>query len=264
MSAYILDPVPIPALFALMCAGSLVAYWGGYRLGAWRDRRVDATVEHSSGYLVGALLGLMAFLLGITMGMAADRFSNRQHLVVDEATVIERLYLRAGALDSAVDRNGLRSRLETYLPLRISTPDRTQLVENWTRSGDLLLDMWFIAEGASPRDPDAGPILDALSEENGLHRVRLQSNVEDRVPEELLLLLLGGAVASLVVVGYSDPRGKRPDVVAAIALSVGLAAVFTVVVDLDRPREGLFQVSQQPLIDLQAEFRTIDAHGSAP
>ena len=264
MSAYIFDSVPIPALFALACAGSLVAYWGGYRLGAWWDRRVDATVEHSSGHLIGALLGLQAFLLGVTMGMAAARFADRQRLVTDEATVIERVYLRAGSLASTADRDALRSRLETYLPLRISTPDRAKLVENWTRSGDVLLEMWLIADGAALHDAAAGPILDALSEESGLHRVRLQSNVEDRVPEEILLLLLGGSVASLVVVGYSDPRGKRPDVVAAIALSIGLAAVFTVVVDLDRPRDGLFQVSQQPLIDLQAEFRTIDAQSSAP
>ena len=264
MNAYILDSVPIPALFALVGAGSLVAYWGGYRLGAWWDRRVDATVEHSSVHLVGALLGLQAFLLAVTMGMAATRFADRQRLVVEEATVIERVYLRAGSLASPADRDALRSRLEAYLPLRISTLDRAQLVDNWTRSGDLLLDMWFIADGAAPHDPEADPILDALSEESNLHRVRLQSNVEDRVPEEILLLLLGGVVASMVVVGYSDPRGKRPDVVAAFALAIGLAAVLTVVVDLDRPRDGLFQVSQKPLIDLQAEFRAIEAHRSAP
>jgi hypothetical protein len=30
--------------------------------------------------------------------------------------------------------------------------------------------------------------------------------------------------------------------------------VLTIVIDLDRPREGLIQVSQQPLIDLQQQI----------
>ena len=263
MNAYVLDAIPIPVLFALMTVGSLIAYGGGYRLGAWWDRHVGPADENSSARLVGAILGLQSFLLAVTMGMAADRFAARQRLVTDEATAIEQLYLRAGSLESATDRDALRSSLNAYLPLRISTPDRAQLVENWRRSGDLLIDMWFITERAAQRDPGAGPILAALTEENGLHRVRLQSNVEDRVPEEILLVLLGGIVASLVLVGFSDPRGKRPDLVAAVAVAIGFAAVLTVVIDLDRPRDGLLQVSQQPLLDLQAEFRSIDARGAA-
>jgi len=37
----------------------------------------------------------------------------------------------------------------------------------------------------------------------------------------------------------------------ATVLAIVLAGVLTLVVDLDRPREGLIQVSEQPLVDLQ-------------
>jgi len=33
-----------------------------------------------------------------------------------------------------------------------------------------------------------------------------------------------------------------------------LSAVLTIVVDLDRPRDGYLQVSQQPLLDLQSQI----------
>ena len=49
---------------------------------------------------------------------------------------------------------------------------------------------------------------------------------------------------------------RRRSVVSAVVLVVALSAVTVLVLDLDRPREGLLQVSQQPLIDLQ---RRIDA-----
>jgi len=257
VNAYILDGIPIPILFGLICLGSLAAYWGGNRLGAWRDRRVDTSMEYSSRALVGALLGLLAFLLAVTMGMAGDRFATRQRLVIDEATLIEQLYLRAGLLQSSTDRDALRGTLEEYVPLRISTSDRAVLDANWERSGQLLLDLWSSAQRSAASDPAVEPILDAISQESGLHRLRLQSNLEDRVPPEVLLVLLAGVVASLVVVGQSEPRDKRPDLVTAVALAIGLAAVLTLVVDLDRPRDGLLQVSQQPLLDLPAEFREI-------
>ena len=37
----------------------------------------------------------------------------------------------------------------------------------------------------------------------------------------------------------------------AAVLIISLGAVLAVVVDLDRPRNGFIQVSQQPLIDVQ-------------
>ena len=56
------------------------------------------------------------------------------------------------------------------------------------------------------------------------------------------------------MVGYSAGLTRRRSVITATVLVVVLAAVLTLVVDLDRPREGFLQVSQQPLIDLQEQI----------
>ena len=42
----------------------------------------------------------------------------------------------------------------------------------------------------------------------------------------------------------------------AAVLVVALAAVLTLVIDLDRPQEGFITVSQQPLIDVQRQIGT--------
>ena len=56
------------------------------------------------------------------------------------------------------------------------------------------------------------------------------------------------------MVGYSAGLTGRRDVLSAVVLVVALGAVLILVVDLDRPREGFVQVSQQPIIDLQEQI----------
>ena len=48
--------------------------------------------------LVGSLLALMAFVLAITMGMAADRFDARRGMVLAEANAIGTTFQRADYL----------------------------------------------------------------------------------------------------------------------------------------------------------------------
>ena len=56
------------------------------------------------------------------------------------------------------------------------------------------------------------------------------------------------------MVGYSAGLTERRSLLSAVVLIIALGAVLTIVVDLDRPREGFIQVSQQPLIDLQRQI----------
>ena len=56
------------------------------------------------------------------------------------------------------------------------------------------------------------------------------------------------------MVGYSAGLTRRRSPLTAVVLVLALSAVLTIVVDLDRPREGFLQVSQQPLIDLQRQL----------
>ena len=58
------------------------------------------------------------------------------------------------------------------------------------------------------------------------------------------------------MVGYNAGLDKKRSPILAIVLILSLGAVVWLVVDLDRPSDGLIQTSQQPLIDLQ---ETIEA-----
>jgi hypothetical protein len=65
------------------------------------------------------------------------------------------------------------------------------------------------------------------------------------------------AVATAAVVGYNNGLGNRQHAFGAITLVVVITIVIWVIIDIDRPRRGLIQVSQQSMISLQ-EFITRD------
>ena len=71
-----------------------------------------------------------------------------------------------------------------------------------------------------------------------------------RVPDTVLLLLFLGEILTMGVVGYSAGLQGSRGLLTAIVLVIVLGAVLTLLVDLDRPREGFLQVNQQPLVDL--------------
>ncbi|MEO8308709.1 MAG: hypothetical protein ABI616_11795 [Pseudomonadota bacterium] len=79
-------------------------YWGatelGFRLARWRGATVDEAGKSHVSSLQGALLGLLALLLGFSFSMAISRYDTRRSLVLEEANAIGTTYLRAGFLPS--------------------------------------------------------------------------------------------------------------------------------------------------------------------
>lgn len=253
-----LDSLPIIVLIALFVAINVVVYEIGYQIGNWGRRRggEDAKPDEGpTGIIVGAILGLMAFLLAITMGMASDRFDGRRALVLEETNAIGTTYLRAGYLDEPAGSD-MRDLLREYVPLRIATSDEALLVANLERSEQLLDEMWAIAEDVARAQPSdvTALFIEALNEVIDLHTSRFVAGVYSRVPPTILLLLVAGVILSLGLVGYNAGLSEKRSPIIAIVLVIALGATLWLVIDLDRPREGLIKTSQQPLIDLQQKL----------
>ena len=92
---------------------------------------------------------------------------------------------------------------------------------------------------------------EALNEIVTVGEQRVVAGVYARVPPTIMGLLLAGSALSLAMVGYSAGIKGRRSVLSATVLILTLGAVTTLVVDLDRPQEGLLIVSQQALVNVQ-------------
>src|SRR5689334_5863414 len=93
-----LDAFPIWTIFPLTLLIGLLAVEAGRRIASlWRRHAKDRT-EAPAPPIVAATLGLLAFLLAFTFGMAASRFEERKQAVLTESNAIQTSYLRAATL----------------------------------------------------------------------------------------------------------------------------------------------------------------------
>lgn len=252
----LIDSLPIVGFFGAFICVALITAEACYRLGLWWQARSPEEKEGPTSMIVGSLMALMAFLLAITMGMASDRFDTRRRIVLAEANAVGTTYLRAGYLAEPAS-SAIRDLIRDYVPLRIATNDLADLRVRMARSVEIQGKLWSITEGLARTTPDSDVLalfIASLNETIDLHETRVVASQYGRVPETILIMLLIGALLSLGMVGYNAGLTRRRSPIAAVVLIVVLGAVITLLVDLDRPREGFLEVSQQPLIDLQNQL----------
>ena len=252
MNDRLLDPIPLGVVFVLFTVITFACFEIGFRVGVWWQAREPGEQEGPADMLVGSLLGLMAFVLAITLGLASDRFDARRGLVVAEANAISTAYLRADLLPPA-DGEELKSLLRAYLPLRIVT-NTADIPAHIVASEDLARQMWAIetsvAQSGYTGDLTAS-VGESLTDLVALSEQRIVAGLYARVPQTIMFLLLAGSALSLLMVGYSAGIKGRRSILTASVLILVLGVVTTLVVDLDRPYEGLLTASQQALIDVQ-------------
>src|SRR4051794_1653550 len=82
--------VPLPAIFL----GGLALIWGVSELG-WRVATRRSGPSTNINTLEGAMIGLLALIIGFTFSMALSRFEARRAAVLQEANAISTTALRA-------------------------------------------------------------------------------------------------------------------------------------------------------------------------
>ncbi len=254
----LLDAIPIGGVFMTFAIVATITAECGYRLGRWRQERSPEEKGGPTGMIVGSLLALLGFMLAVSMGMASDRFDKRRGLVLSEANSIGTTYLRAGYLPQPASTD-IRGLLREYVPLRIMPSNLAEIEDRIARSTEIQAKLWSIAEDLARTSPDSQVLaifIESLNETIDLHESRITAGVYARVPVTILVILLAGTLLTLGMVGYNAGLTKRRSSVTAVTLIVVMGAVITLVIDIDRPRDGFLTVTQQPLIDLQQQIGT--------
>ena len=96
----------------------LVSVEAGYRWARYQQTRSQQEKEAPVGAMVGATLGLLAFLLAITFAMAAESFHARRVALLDEVNAIRTAYLRTDLIVEP-QRTEVRKLLAEYVDERL-------------------------------------------------------------------------------------------------------------------------------------------------
>jgi hypothetical protein len=202
--------------------------------------------------MVGATLGLLAFILAFTFGLAAARFDTRRQALLDEANAIGTTYLRAGMLPERGEE--VRRLLREYVDVRLEAVQSGKAAEGMRRSEDIQQKVWTEAETVGQKSPNSiiiGLFVQSLNQMIDLHAVRIQAGLRSRIPSAIWLGLFAVACLSLATMGYHAGLSGTRRSLAILAVAVTFAVVIELIADLDRPQEGVLRVSQQALLDVQ-------------
>jgi hypothetical protein len=252
-----IDVLPLWALFIFILLVVLLSVEFGYRLGKYRRSRHEEEKEAPLGTMVGATLGLFAFILAFTFGLAANRFDTRRQLLLDEANAIGTTYLRSGMLPERGQQ--IRDLLRDYVGARLEAVQRGKLAEGIRRSENIQQQVWTEAETVGNRNSNSivvGLFVQSLNQMIDLHAARMQAGLRSRIPAAIWLGLFAVAALSLATMGYHAGLSGTRRSLAIVAVAITFAVVIELIADLDRPQEGILRISQQALLDVQRSMNS--------
>lgn len=249
-------PIIIVTVFALVAM--LAAAMVGSVLRERRDKRrtrQDSDAEGDrKGYLVSAVLGLLALLMGFTFALAVDRYEIRRALVLEEANAIGTTYLRAQLLE-APHRARISALLVAYTDNRIAlaTAARGDVRPLLVQNDRLLTDLWTATAAAYPTissAPFSSTFVESMNAVIDMDAARKAARGA-HIPSAVLLVLLIYLVVTAAVMGYvlkAEGRGTAAFVLLLLVLSL------TLVIDIDRPGRGLVRERQFAMEQLRASI----------
>ena len=252
------DAVPLWLTFALTVAIALLTAEIGYRAGIYRTRKSEDERQAPIDALVGSTLGLLAFVLAFTFGMATSRYDARQQLVLDEAIAINTADLSAQLLPET-HRSEVRALLGEYVDVRLKgvlVPG--ELPRAISRSVELLEELWSRAAALGKEAstmPFAPALTQAVSQMVDLHWKRVNAGVYNRLPGTIWIALYCMMGLGMAIAGYRAGVAGSRSLIATLVQVVAFSTAIGLITDLDGPQEGLLKINQQAMIQLQGRLR---------
>lgn len=221
-----------------------------------RTRDGEQGDDSRDGYVVSAVLGLLALLLGFTFSLAVDRYETRRTLVLQEANAISTSYLYAQLLEEP-HRSHLSGILLAYTENRVALghSDASRSEPLLARNDARLFELWTATAAAfdSVRDTAfSNSVPQVISQVADLDTARKAAR-HARVPTVVFVVLLIYVIVTAGMLGYVRAASRR---VVAVGLLFALKVMsLMLILDIDRPSGRGVRESQAPMIALLDTLR---------
>ena len=260
--AHFFDLIPIWALLIGTILVMVLFIEYGFRLGKKAQAGSKKAQTAQVRAIMGAGLGLLAFMLAFTFATAQSHFEARVQNLAEEARIARNAFMQADLL-AEPRRSQAKHLLKDYIQLRSVSRTFTgpevaeQIAELLRTSEQIQQQLWMIAAQSNPqaKDKQAGVRENDLFRVSilaltDIHYTRLHSAVMNRIPFTIWMTLYLMAILSMVIMGYQAGLTDRRSPVATMTLAVAFSAVIILITDLDRPIMSFFDINKQLLVDL--------------
>ena len=218
--------------------------------------------------IMGAGLGLLAFMLAFTFNTAQTHFEVRVQSLAEEARIARNAFMQADLLVEPA-RSEAKRLLKDYIELRSGLRESSGLgieqdVEDLISiSEKIQQDLWLLAVGNNGQlkkgqvdSEKISPFMGSVIALIDIHYTRVHSAVMNRIPLTIWMTLYLMAALSMIIMGFQAGLTERRSPVATITLAVAFSAVIILITDLDRPIMSFFEINKQLLVDLYQYMET--------
>jgi hypothetical protein len=251
-----LETIPLTAFAGFTLASLLLAMELGYRAPVWLHGRDFGHGGEGPDYLLSAVLGLLALLLGFTFSLGLNRYEARRDLVVQEANAMGTAWLRSQLLPEP-DKETMSRSLRRYLDARLVWSETDSAPDGIRREKEAQKALWEEIGHVVRADTHSQlgrALMDSVNESFDMASSRAAAR-NAHIPARVLHTLLLYAALSTLMLGYTSAGRGRSHRMAMMLVPVLLALALTVILDVDQPRSGAILVSQQPLLDLKQSWQ---------
>lgn len=254
-------------------AFSLLAFWLFFFLLQWLAERIGSWLgqRHASrgaapaegvGVVVGGMLGLLAFVLALTLSFASSRFEERRQGTLMEANAIGTAWLRAKAIGHPRGEE-VAKLFEDYTKVRadfIRAPADREVVRAINdQTSALQSRIWEHVTAIVRERPDAiSSSLMAATNEVFDRATAERFAFAQTMPVQMIWLLIGIAVLSIGALGYQLGLRKLSLPILSVLLIGMWTSVIVVILDLSAPRIGSMRSSAA------AYYWTMEGFNPAP
>ena len=262
MNIGIFDSLPMWVIYIGMTLTLLLSFEVGYQISNYTAVHDDKEGFNSTGPMVGGLLAMLAFVLAFTFSMASSQHNLRKVNVLKEANIIGTAYLRADLIGDR-DETKIKQLIKEYVDIRLyaiqmgmAGINRDIVKKSLTRSVEIQEKLWAQASSVSKKEPNinTGLFVQSINDIIDVHQKRVTAGLYNRIPSSVLLILLIISILTMMTMGSQAKLAKSRRLTALIPLILAFTALTTVVIDLDRPFEGMITVGQEAMIDLQSSL----------
>jgi hypothetical protein len=225
----------------LLLLAQLICHEAGYRIGL-RHRQRKAIEAESTGIVVGGILGLLAFILALTLSFASNRFNESRGDTLAEANAIGTAWLRAEAVANPRGQEIARL-LEQYAQVRLdfihASNDVGQLQKLNQETNALQSTIWghvaaIIRDEPNPVSASLMAAVNDVFDTSTAERFAY----ERTLPPQLFWLLMGMATLGMAALGYQLGLTGRPARFMVVLLTAMWTVVIVDILDLASARFG--------------------------
>jgi hypothetical protein len=230
-------------LFVTQTAAREFGYWLGVRRHALRG----SSDAEGVGLVVGGMIGLLGFVLALTLSFGSTRFDERRQGTLAEANAISTAWLRAEAVGHPRGRE-IADKLRAYAEVRRdyvqASRNSASIAQLNKRTSDTQAEIWAAVSAITRErnDPVVVSLMTAVNDAFDMGTAARFAH-DSRFPPGLFWLLMGMAHISMGALGYQlGLKGQKSHIIATLLTAVW-TAVIVVILDLSAPRLGAIRTS---------------------